>query len=50
MLLIPLALTVVVSLLDYVKHGDMTNKSMLVSIAIWTEYLMIALADVCLGW
>lgn len=51
MLLIPLLLTVLVSIVDYVLHRDITYKFGLVSIAIiWTEYLMIALADVYLGW
>ena len=51
MLLIPILLTILVSVIDYIVHGDLTCKFGLVSIAIiWTEYLMIALADVCLGW
>ena len=51
MLLIPLLLTILVSISDYIIHGDLTYKFSLVSIGlIWLEYLSIALADVCLGW
>ena len=51
MLLIPLALTILVGAIDYILHEDITYKFGLASIAIiWTEYLMIAFADVYLGW
>ena len=51
MLLIPLVLTILISIIDYSLHGDLTYKFGLVSIKfVWLEYLAIALADIYLGW
>ena len=53
MLLIPLALTILVGAVDYLVHRDSRHLQLTYRfslVIIWVEYLMIALADVYLGW